>query len=63
MSWFKGWWKSFWHKGVFFSWTGCWPGEGDLPHRNWWADQHATKEDCEKEIRDSLKKEEKDVVN
>ena len=58
MSFFKDWWKGIKAKGFFFSWTRDWPGDEKLHHRNWWH-RVSTKEECEKEIWDSLTKKEK----
>ena len=55
MSFFKDWWKGIKAKGFFFSWKRDWPGDEKLPHFNQWG-KPATKEDCEKEIGDSLNK-------
>jgi hypothetical protein len=61
MNWLSSWWQRILKKGFFFSITRPWPGDGKLPDWNCWP-KKVTKEDVEKEIRDSLtKKEDKDV--
>ena len=57
MSFFNRWWQNLLKGGIFVSWRKDWPGDEKLPPPNCWP-KTVTKEDCEQEIRDSLKKEE-----